>query len=576
MTATQTATGPAEADVAARVPRRRIPAGRIAGHLAVLLMLVLGVYSLTTLDFSWANVATSVRNAVKVFRLMDPISLPAPADLAYLIGLTLGIVILGTLVAALISIPVAYVAAANTTPAGWLRVLGRAIGVGTRAVPDVVLALAFSLAFALGSSLPGILAIGIHSIGMISKLFADAIEQIDRGPQLAVRAAGGSKAQEFWAGVFPQVLPSWIATMLHRFDINLRGSAILGYAGVGGLGYAMKVAFARFPEGYGRGLGIAGVIFVLCVVLEIVSSTIRRNLLGVDPVGNGLGRRMVRAATKRGPVRERSPAAAAPLGVDAALRRPWTRTRVRSLSWGWTAVAVVIAGYWLADVDLNQISWNYVLPTLQSFWPPNLGSHSVEEFGEALLVTVEVAFGSAVLSLVLSLGIGSLAARNVAPNNTVRTACRTVLVIFRGVPELVLAIFLIMITGLGNQAGVVALAFGGVGLLGKLVADSFEELPPGPERALSAAGATRGQRYLAATWPQGLPSLIGNSLYLVDTNIRAATVLGIVGGSGIGFYLTNASTVLTLHGQVTTLVLMVFVTVLAVEGLAAGLRRVFR
>jgi phosphonate transport system permease protein len=148
--------------------------------------------------------------------------------------------------------------------------------------------------------------------------------------------------------------------------------------------------------------------------------------------------------------------------------------------------------------------------------------------------------------------------------------------VFRGVPELVLAIFLIMVTGLGNQAGVVALAFGGIGLLGKLVADSFEEVPSGPEQALTAAGATRGQRYLAATLPQGLPSLVGNSLYLVDTNIRAATLLGIVGGGGVGFYLTNASTVLTLHGQVTTLVAMVLVAVLAVEGLAAWMRRVYR
>lgn len=571
------ATGPAGPDLAARLPRRPISANRIAGLVAVVLMVAFGIYSLTTLDFSWANVTTSVRNAVTVFGLMDPISLPALPDLAYLIGLTLGIVVLGTLVAALISVPVAYISAANTTPAGWLRVLGRAIGVVTRAVPDVVLALAFSLAFALGSSLPGILAIGIHSIGMISKLFADAIEQIDRGPQLAVRAAGGSTSQEFWSAVFPQVLPSWIATVLHRFDINLRGSAILGYAGVGGLGYAMKVAFAQFPEGYGRGLGIAAVIFVLCVVLEIVSSTIRRNLLGVDSVGNGIGGRIVRAAARRRPV-DRKPARAVVTApdVDTVLRRPWTRSRVRNTSWAWAAVVIVVAAYWLADVDFGQISWNYVLPTLQSFWPPNVGSHSLDEFAQALLVTVEVAFSAAVLSLVLSLVVGPLAARNVAPNNAVRSTFRTVLVIFRGVPELVLAIFLIMVTGLGNQAGVVALAFGGIGLLGKLVADSFEELPPGPERALSAVGATRSQRYLAATWPRGLPSLIGNSLYLVDTNIRAATILGIVGGSGIGFYLTNASTVLTLHGQVTTLVIMVFGTVLLVEGLSAWMRRVFR
>jgi phosphonate transport system permease protein len=447
----------------------------------------------------------------------------------------------------------------------------------TRAIPDVVLALAFSLTFALGSPLPGIFAIGIHSIGMISKLFADAIEQVDEGPQLAIRSTGGSKAQEFWSGVFPQVLPSWIATALHRFDINLRGSAILGYAGVGGLGYAMKIAFGQFPTGYGRGLGIAAVIFVLCVVLEIVSSTIRRNFLGVDPVGNGLGDRVVRVATRNRA--GENTASAKPSGVmtvDSMMTRPWTRGRVRNTSWLVITLVVIVASYFMADINFSQISWNYVVPTLQSFWPPNFGSYAFGDFAQAMLVTIQVAFAAAVLSVVLSVVFGSFAARNVAPSNRVRNVFRVILVIFRGVPELVLAIFLIMVTGLGNQAGVVALTFGGIGLLGKLIADSFEELPPGPERALTAAGATRGQRYWAATWPQGLPSLIGNSLYLVDTNIRAATILGIVGGSGIGFYLTNASTVLTLHGQVTTLVAMVFVTVLIVEGLASWLRRAFR
>lgn len=564
---------PVREDLARRAPKRPVPAGKIAGLVVVLAMLVFAVHSLTTLDFTWDNILSSIDNATTVFSKMDPISIPKASDLVHLIGLTIGIVVLGTLVAAVVSVPVAWLAASNTTPAPWLRWVGRAISVFTRALPDVVLALAFSLTFALGSPLPGVFAIGIHSIGMISKLFADAIEQSDDGPRVAIRAAGGSRAQEFWAGVFPQVLPSWIATVLHRFDINLRGSAILGYAGVGGLGYAMRLAFEDFPQGYGRGLGIAGVIFVLCVVLEIVSSTIRRNLLGVRPTGKGLGDRIVRATTKGRPPAVRT---STPPTVDGMVRRPWTRARVRNLSWALITLVIIVGSWFWAGVNFDQISWDQVVPTLQSFWPPSFGSHSFSEFLQALLVTVEVAFASALLSLVFSLIFGSLAARNVAPNGVVRNVFRVVLVIFRGVPELVLAIFLIMVTGLGNQAGVVALAFGGIGLLGKLIADSFEEVPAGPENALTAAGASRGQRYLAATWPQGLPSLISNSLYLVDTNIRAATILGIVGGSGVGFYLTNASTVLTLHGQVTTLVLMVLVTVLLVEGIATWLRTVFR
>jgi phosphonate transport system permease protein len=264
------------------------------------------------------------------------------------------------------------------------------------------------------------------------------------------------------------------------------------------------------------------------------------------------------------------------VSVQGSLKRPWTSARVGNLVWLVVALVIIVGSWFTADVKFNQIAWNQVGPTLKSFWPPNFGSHSFSEFSQALLVTVEVAFAAALLSLVFSLIFGSLAARNIAANSGVRNTFRVVLVIFRGVPELVLAIFLIMVTGLGNQAGAVALAFGGIGLLGKLIADSFEEVPAGPERALTAVGASRGQRFLAATWPQGLPSLISNSLYLVDTNIRAATILGIVGGSGVGFYLTNASTVLTLHGQVTTLVLMVLVAVLLIEGISVGLRKVFR
>ena len=128
-----------------------------------------------------------------------------------------------------------------------------------RAIPDVVLAMVFVPMFSLGS-LPGILAIGLHSVGMISKLFADAIEQIDEGPRLAIRAAGGTRLQEFTSGVLPQVLPSWVATVLHRNDINLRGSVILGYVGVAGLGLEMSYAFKSLQ--YGRGIGIALVIFL--------------------------------------------------------------------------------------------------------------------------------------------------------------------------------------------------------------------------------------------------------------------------------------------------------------------------
>jgi len=129
----------------------------------------------------------------------------------------------------------------------------------------------------------------------------------------------------------------------------------------------------------------------------------------------------------------------------------------------------------------------------------------------------------------------------------------------------------VVITGLGEVAGAVALGVGGVGLLGKLVADSLEEVDPGPEQALAATGGSRAQVFLAATVPAGLRALVAHVLYLLATNIRAATLLGIVGAGGIGFYLLNASRVLE-FGVVTTILIMVFATVMLVELLAIWLR----
>ncbi|UYO97685.1 ABC transporter permease subunit [Microbacterium sp. M28] len=434
-----------------------------------------------------------------------------------------------------------------------------------------MLAMVFVLMFSLGA-LPGILAIGIHSIGMISKMFADAIEQIDEGPRLAVRAAGGSTLQEFSAGVLPQVLPSWVATVLHRNDINLRGSVVLGYVGVAGLGLEMSHAFKSLN--YGLGLGIALVIFLLCVAMEIISSSVRIAMLGEKDAGEGVFVKLF-ARMRRG----RS-ASTAPerhfASVAAAARRPWTGARLRNLVAGWVAVVVVIAGVVVSDITWSDFFtfWAKVPAVAASFWPPNFGSYGFATLFQAMLDTIMIALAATLLTFVASLVIGSFAARNVAPNPGIRGGARLLLVIIRGIPEIILAIVLIVITGLGAQAGTIALAFGGIGLLGKLIADSYEEVPRGPERALLATGATRLQMFAGATFPQGSRA-IGHTFYLLDTNIRAATLLGIVGGGGIGYYLLNAGQGSN-YQLVGSIVIMILVTVLLVEGLAMWMRRVFR
>ena len=555
------------------LPRRQFSPERTAATLTILALLGVSIASLISVDISIPSMLESWSNAVRFFDRVGVITFPPLGELIYLTAFTVGLVLCGTLLAAVLSVPIAWISAANTTPGPAWRGVGRFVGVLTRAVPDVVLAMVFVLMFSLGS-LPGILAIGIHSIGMISKMFADAIEQVDDGPRLAIRAAGGSKLQEFTSGVLPQVLPAWVATVLHRNDINLRGSVILGYVGVAGLGAEMANAFKSLN--YSLGLGVALVLFALCVGMEIVSSVVRTAMLGTQPTGRGLGDRIVRRALAHRPIAD--PATRKPGDAAAAtLRRPWTAGRVRSIVWGWTAVAVVIGSILICDIQWGDFLtlWGYLPAIAASFWPPSFGNYDASTLLFAMLETIGIALAATVLTLVFSLVLGSLAARNVAPNGQVRGVMRLLLVIIRGVPEIILAIVLIVVTGLGTQAGTLALAFGGIGLLGKLLADSFEEVKAGPERAVTAAGATRLQVFAAATVPQGTKALLGHSFYLLDTNIRAATILGIVGGGGVGYYLLNAGQG-SKYDLVTSIVLMILVTVLVVEGLAMWMRRVFR
>lgn len=574
-------------DLETRAPRRKLDPQRLAAGIALGIIAVLAIVALARIDISLPSMFESVGNAQHFFARVGGLSFPEPAKLLQLTVLTVGLVLTGTVFAAILSVPIAYLAASNTTPNHTARVIARFIGVFTRVLPDVVLAMLFVLLFSLGA-LPGILAIGMHSIGMISKMFADAIEQIDEGPRLAIRAAGGTKLQEFTTGILPQVTPSWVATVLHRNDINLRGSVILGYVGVAGLGLEMSYAFKSLD--YGLGLGIALVIFVLCVAMEVISGAVRVTMLG-ENAGKGVFVRLFSGrGSRRGAVASVAAGAASGPGSpgasragrvfaspEAALRRPWTPARVRNVFYGWLALAVVIAGVVVSEINWGDFLtfWAKLPPVLASFWPPNFGSYGFERIFFAMIETIEIALAAALITFVVSMVLGSFAARNVAPNRAVSGGARLLLVGIRGIPELILAIVLIVITGLGAQAGTIALAVGGVGLLGKLIADSLEEVPRGPERALIAVGSSRTQMFFGATLPQGAQALVGHTFYLIDTNIRAATLLGIVGGGGVGYYLLNAGQGSN-YQLVGSIVLMILVTVLLVEGLAMWMRKALR
>ncbi|MGH8794103.1 MAG: phosphonate ABC transporter, permease protein PhnE, partial [Stackebrandtia sp.] len=312
----------AEPDAERPAPARRRPKtltsprpNTMAAVAVIFAMIGFGLWSLAYLKINIATLVDSVDNAADFLSRTVPLDFPPLAELAPVVAQTLAIVISATLLSVLISVPLAFWAAGNTTHNRATRLSSRGLVVCARAIPDVVLAIIFVRVFGLGI-LPGVLAMGIHSVGMVGKMYADAIEQIDEGPRTAIRATGARRLQQLVSGVLPQVAPSFVANAMHRLDINLRISVLLGYVGVSGIGKEMKNALSTLN--YPRGIALAVVILALIVAMELISGMVRSAIMGrqVQPTRGGPVWLAKLIAAK---LRDRRDAAAAGAPAQAAL-----------------------------------------------------------------------------------------------------------------------------------------------------------------------------------------------------------------------------------------------------------------
>lgn len=488
---------------------------------------------------------------------------------------TLWMAVIGTTIAVVLSVPLAFGAARNTTPHRAVMALCRGIIVLTRAIPDLVFAAVFVRALSIGV-LPGILALGLHSIGMVGKLFADAIEQTTPSPREAVVSVGAGKWQAITTSVIPQAMPSFIATALYRLDINLRSSTVLGIVGSGGIGFILK-SFTGSLQ-WDKALGVVIVIFLFITVMEFVSALVRSSLLGGDRtlVGRRAPRLSIgaRLADRLGRGRTAVAAAAGVRTFDrTTVRPPLTRERLAKFGYGLFFATLVVVAF--VAVRLNPVE---IVTSIPDMWRVTARMFPLD-FTTArrgiiggMTESIAVAFLATFLGLLFSLPIGLLAARNVAAHRIVYGFTRLLLVFLRGTPELIVAVIFIAAIGLGPVAGTFALVIGTTGFFSKLIADAAEEVDPAPREAVFSTGATRLQESTTSVIPQALPAIIGNLLYVLDINLRTSAILGIVGGGGIGTLLFNSLRVLQLQ-TTGAIIVTIFVIVYAIELLAGWVRK---
>jgi len=210
----------------------------------------------------------------------------------------------------------------------------------------------------------------------------------------------------------------------------------------------------------------------------------------------------------------------------------------------------------------------WILDFIRRMMPPDLSVLPAALLGA--LKTVEIALLGTAVAAVLALPLGFLSARNVAPGAVFYPA-RAVLNFLRSVDTLVYALIFVAAVGLGPFPGVLAVVAYTTTSLAKLYSEAVEGIDSGPVDAVTATGATRLQILRYAVIPQVLPLFLSYVLYRLESNIRAATVLGFVGAGGIGFYLQTYLRLID-YPAASTVLLVTVAMVMVVDAISSQLR----
>lgn len=449
---------------------------------------------------------------------------------------TLSLAVLGTAGSLVLGI----LGAAITSELLWGQHVARSIArialVVPRAIHEVVWALLLVQIFGF-DPMVAVLAIAIPFGAVTAKVFADAIDEADRGPYEQLRATGARRLPALFYGVLPTVRHDLLAYGFYRMECAVRSAAVLGIVGVGGLGFQLDLSFEtlRYDE-----------IWTLIAALMILSGLIDR---------------------------------------WSTLIRRSSAQAVSRLSLAGAALLVPAAAWW-AEINPTVI-WSARSRTLAvelaaRLVPPRLGPGGFDELFRATVDTAALSF--------LALGIsaaggiaGAIFARRrtellAAPSALSRLGgvlWRFLLLLARAVPAPIWAFLAVLVFFPGLWPGAVGLGIYNLGVLGRLFADAIDDADTSPTDQLLATGSSRVAALFYGTLPNVSPRLVALGLYRWEVIVRETVVVGVVGAGGLG-QLLNEHLVARDFAAVTGALVVLVIATLSADVLGTRLRRLLR
>ena len=461
---------------------------------------------------------------------------------------TIALGLISTLFSTLFAIPFSFLAARNImsrVPGGTvIYYVTRTFLNVMRAVDTLIWGLIVVLWVGPGP-FAGVLALTIHSIAALAKLFSEEIEHIDSGPIEAITATGANLFQTIRYAVVPQIVPPFLSYTLLRWDINVRAATIVGFVGGGGIGFFVVETIQK--SGYTQYAAALWGIAIVVIIVDYVSAKWRERVL----VGS------TQVSTK------------SPRPFYKSLR-----------AWFYIVVgAAVFVYFWqLCEIDLKQLL--HPAPTLApfvaNFVSLNLAPEVVSTVVREMIVTIFQALLATTLGALVAIPFSFLAARNLTGRSRLSSwlyyLTRGLFNLLRSIEALMYVAIFFYWVGFGNFAGMLALSVTTFGLIGKLFSEAIENIDAGPLEAITATGATRLQVIVYGILPQIIQPFTSYSIYQWDINVRMATIVGFAGGGGIGSLLYNNYFPFSSYRSAGTAVALIVAVVMVMDFASAKIR----
>jgi phosphonate transport system permease protein len=382
-----------------------------------------------------------------------------------------------------------------------------------RSIPDLTLAIFCVVVVGIGPA-AGMLALAIFYSAAVGKIFADLFRSADPEPLEALRATGAGKLSVAWFGHLPLRLKDILSYGSYEFESAVRASVIVGAVGGGGIGTEIVGTINAFD--YRRTTTLVLLLILLIAVIDKFANLLKKRATIV-----------------------------------------------------WFVLPLAALAFWHNRPET--LATSHAVSTFASMLPPQLPGAAIRQISKLLLETLEIAVGGTLFAILAALPLGLCAARNLS-HPVLSIPVRRLLEALRAVPEIIWGLLLVTAIGVGPSAGVFALALHATGALGRLYAESFENIPVEPVHAIAATGAAPISIAGFAYFPLALAPLAVHTLFRLEWNVRAATIVGVIGAGGIGGALYNAQQ-LFFYNQMMAYIVLTWLLVLAIDSTSAFLRR---